>query len=49
VPDLIGPFFDPDGMRFLFLVVPVKETQFHAGRVFGKQREVHTFAVPSRT
>src|SRR5262249_28919216 len=49
VPDLIGPLADADLVGFDRVVLTVEETQLDASRVFGKEGEVHTLAIPRRS
>ena len=48
MPDLIGLFFDADAMQFA-PAGGVEKAKFDGISVFGKNREVHTFAIPRCT
>jgi hypothetical protein len=49
VPDHVCRFGQADLVRLLFRVGGVEQAQFHLRRMFGKDREIHTRAVPRST
>jgi hypothetical protein len=46
VPDVVGAFLDPDSVGFLSGVGVVEQAQLHRRGILGKQREVHSLAIP---
>jgi hypothetical protein len=46
MPDMIRAFLDSNPVSFLRGASFVKQTQIHSRGIFGKQRKVHSIAVP---
>ena len=46
MPDLIGPLFHPNSLGFFLMSSMVEKAKLNPGRIFRKQGEVHSLAIP---
>jgi hypothetical protein len=49
MPHLIGTFNKGQAMRFLLMMLHIKQTQIHSRRIFGEKRKVYPFTIPRRS
>jgi hypothetical protein len=49
MPHLIGTFIKGQLMRFLLLMLHIKQTQIHSSRILREERKIHPFTLPRGT